>query len=487
MAGTSLARSAMVVFWLLSMATEVVAQDTVLFNFEEPASVKDWLPVKLPEVEKEQPAPQIAFIQASPEASGKALKITFSGGDWPVIGTTRVPVKGNWKAFQTLKAVLTVDRPSVAYFRICQGQPDDKPQQPRWEKTLILLPGRNEVTLLIRHGLSSAVIDPNKGDITSFHIGMFQPVAGQTLLVQNVRLSPDWPQPKTLGWYSPYNHDGYSAAVARDYQRTGVIPKFKVLGTNMETTDLRELAMRLKERWVKPEPKTIEQVQTDFKAQFEKIKQAHPRAVLAILRDGEKNWDPANPEQVYSGWKMVYLNSHGPDGPNRGRETTQTLQETVEAFMRHRSVLMRPDLSSIPQGATILAAKLVVTRATAKDLKMPEKPNLWVAEPCNRDWDETSANCYFFARGKHWKAVNGLYYGEDPDFWPVFLAHGPAGSGTVSVWDFAEALKFWQDSKHPNHGFFLHGDSNDYMRMYTSRAREVLQRPALLVIYDPKP
>ena len=57
---------------------------------------------------------------------------------------------------------------------------------------------------------------------------------------------------------------------------------------------------------------------------------------------------------------------------------------------------------------------------------MPEKPNLWVAEPCNRDWDETSANCYFYAKGKHWKGVSGLYYGADPDFWPVFLTPWPS-------------------------------------------------------------
>jgi hypothetical protein len=97
---------------------------------------------------------------------------------------------------------------------------------------------------------------------------------------------------------------------------------------------------------------------------------------------------------------------------------------------------------------------------------VPAKANLWVAEACNRDWDEASANCY----------------GKDPDFWPVFLAHGPAGGGVVSVWDFTGAVKFWQDGKRPNHGFFLHGDSNDYMRMYTHRAREIKQRPALLLI-----
>jgi hypothetical protein len=111
---------------------------------------------------------------------------------------------------------------------------------------------------------------------------------------------------------------------------------------------------------------------------------------------------------------------------------------------------------------------------------------MWVTEPCNRAWDEASANCYYYAKDKHWKGVSGLYYGEDPDFWPVFLSYGPAGGGAVSAWDFIEAVKFWQSGKHPNHGFFLHGDSNDYMRMYTPRAKEIKQRPAVMVIYEPK-
>jgi hypothetical protein len=139
------------------------------------------------------------------------------------------------------------------------------------------------------------VINPARGDITAFFIGMFQPEKGQTLLVSNVRLSADWPPPKTLGWYSPYNHDGYSAAAARAYQRTGAVPKFKVLGTDLEVADLPDLAKRLKDRWTKPAPRTIEQVEADFQADFAKLKRDHPRAVLAVLRDGEKSWDPTNP------------------------------------------------------------------------------------------------------------------------------------------------------------------------------------------------
>jgi len=465
-------------------------KDQALFRFEGEASATDWMPVKLPEIDKEQPPPTIEIV-AQPKSKagdtpvGKCLKITFAGGEWPTVATTKIPVAGNWKSYQTLKADVTVDRPSVAYFRIYQGKPDGKAPQPRWEKTMTLPAGRNDVTLMLRHGIGS--LDAARGDVTSFVIGMYRPEKGQTLLVGNVRLSPDWPPPKVLGWYSPYNHDGYSAAVANDYARTGAVTKFKVLGTDMEVESLADLSKQMKDKWVKPEPKTIEQVEADFKAEFDKLKRDHPAAVMAVLREGETGWNPADPDKAYEGWKAVYVNCHGPDGPNPGREKTPALSDTVEVFMRHRSVLMRADLASIPKHARILAAKLVVTRAFATDLKVPEKPNLWVAEPCNREWDAASANCYFYANGKHWKGVSGLYYGADPDFWPVFLTHGPAGGAAVSVWDFGEAVKFWMDDKHANHGFFLHGDSNDYMRMYTQRAKSPKQRPALMVIYDPKP
>ncbi len=472
-----------------------MAEDKVLFDFAAPSGVRDWAPVKLPELAKEQPAPKIEIVPAGDASAGAAsatagsrLKITFAGGDWPAVSTTKFLVAGNWKAYQTLKADLTVDHSCVAYFRICQGKPDEKGNQPHWEKTMILLAGRNEVTLTIRHGLG--VLDPGRGDLTSFVIGMFQPEKGQSLRVGNVRLSPDWPPPHVadpfLAWYSPYNHDGYSAAAAREYQRTRAVTRFKVLGADAEVGNSRDLAAGLKDKWTMPEPKTIEQVEAEFKAQLDKIKQSRPKAVDAVLRDGEKGWDPADPDKVYTGWKVVYLSCHGPDGPNPGRERTPTLYDTVEAFMRHRSVLMQADLSSIPKDATILAARLVVTRSLGNDLKPPAKPNLWVAEPCNRDWDAASANCYCYAKGKYWKAVSGLYYGEDPDFWPVFIAHGPAGGGAVSVWDFTEAVKFWFDGRHVNHGFFLYGDSNDYMSMYTPRVKDIKFRPALMVVYEPR-
>jgi hypothetical protein len=110
---------------------------------------------------------------------------------------------------------------------------------------------------------------------------------------------------------------------------------------------------------------------------------------------------------------------------------------------------------------------------------------MWVAEPCNRPWEEYEVNAYQYAKDKFWKAVGGMYYGDDPDFLPVYVAHGPGG-GQVSVWDFTEAVRFWTDGKHVNHGFMLHGDSFDYIKGFTREAPELKDRPAVLVVYVPR-
>ena len=157
--------------------------------------------------------------------------------------------------------------------------------------------------------------------------------------------------------------------------------------------------------------------------------------------------------------------------------------------MRHRSPLMRVDLTSVPPKSDILAARLVVVRTTDKYSKDhdPHRPNMWVAEACNRPWEETEVNAYEYSRGKFWRAVGGMHWdGPDPDFRPLYLAHGPS-QGRVSTWDFTHAVRHWSDGKHANHGFMLHGDSHDWIRAWYREAPNVKDRPALLVIYEPPP
>jgi hypothetical protein len=149
---------------------------------------------------------------------------------------------------------------------------------------------------------------------------------------------------------------------------------------------------------------------------------------------------------------------------------------------------MRVDLSSIPSGSQILAARLIVVRSSPLSAKRNAEmnPTMWVVEPCNRPWDEDEVNAFQYAKDRFWTRIGGCHWGEDPDFLPIFLAHGPS-QGKVSSWDFAEAVRFWTDGKHPNHGFMLHGDAQDYLASSPSReATAIKDRPAVLVIYEPK-
>jgi len=471
----------MVVLAFSTGAAEV--PDSLLFDFETPADLASWKEVKFPELKTEQPAPKVEMSQDGVTSGKSCLTITFDGGQWPMVGTTTIGIKGAWKEYQTIKADLTSERGGVAYLGIGQSKGDAKGQRPDWEKTLFLRPGRNEVTLLIRHGLGRTVIDPDNGEISSFLIGMYEPAKGQVLKVDNVRLSKEWPEPKVTGWNSPYNHDGYSAWAATDYAKTKALTVFKVAGTDLTAASLEDLSKGLKPSFVAPVEKSVAETETEFRGKFEELKKTNPGAVLAIFRDGEKGFDPANPEMVYAGWKNTYLNCHEPDGPNEGREAKGIKYDTVEAFMRHRRDLMQLEFSSIPKGSKILAARLVVSRVIEKNAE-PVKANLWVAEPCNREWSEEEANCYYYAKGKNWMAVSGMYYGEDADFSPVFLLHGPA-AGPANSWDFIEGVKYWVNEGHENHGFFLYGDSGDYMRISTRKAKEVGKRPAVLVAYVP--
>jgi hypothetical protein len=262
-----------------------------------------------------------------------------------------------------------------------------------------------------------------------------------------------------------------------------------VLGTDLVVESVQELGKKLEKQWVKPTERALDDIEEDIAAAFAKLKETHPKAVKAVFRDGEKGFDPVHPEKVYAGWKDAYWSSHGPDGLTLDRAENLGKRETHEIFMRHRSPLMQIDLSSIPVDSEILYSRLVIQRANknySKDNDPFARPTMWVAEPCNRPWEEYEVNAYQYAKDRYWKEIGGVYYGDDPDFLPVYIAHGQ-GLGAVNAWDFVHAVRYWTDGKHANHGFMLHGDSHDWLGNAWSReAKDIRNRPALHVVYVPK-
>lgn len=462
------------------------AEEKVLFDFEDDASVKDWAPLKI-EGSKlpgaNEPAPALDLAADGATLGKRALKITFGpstplgagGGRWPTVttapstplGAGAVPLAESWVAqkFATFKADVTVPRACLVGLRVLMEN-RKRDNGYTWAVTKICSPGRNEISQALGGWWTG--MEAKDGKITALDVFMYCPHKGESISVDNIRLSTE----------------------RLPAEKRAV--EFKVLGTEITAASVGDLLRKTREQWKPPVEKPIDQVEAEFRAKLEALKAAHPKAVLAIFREGEKGFDPAAPEKEYKGWMMRHINSHGPDCAIEGRASNSKGWGWLEAFMRHRSLLLRADLSVIPKGADILVAQLILTRNGPVDPKgdrTPLKPNMWVCEPVNRPWVEAEVNAYEYAKDKFWKTVGGMYVesyeGDDPDFFPVYIAHGPS-TGVVNAWDFTEALKWWIDGKHPNHGFFIHGDSTDYIGTLTCEAKDVKQRPTLMVIYEGK-
>lgn len=447
-------------------------KEKILFSFEDPAELKAWSVLEPSDPPGEKSKIDFQLATAGATQGKQSLQITFSGGTWPALTTTEIP--SEWTEWQAFHADVTVSRPGLIGFRVLQekssrggGWDDDVS---RWVKTQFLRPGQNTISADLHPNAWSALATKLEngrelGKVVRLEIFLYRPAAGETIFVDNIRLSSQ----------------RLPSAVLKKTD-------FKVLGTDHVVGDVQELGKKLASQWEEPAPQTVEQVERDFQATYKSLRKQHPRAVLAILRDGEKGVDPTRPDEVYAGWRDAYWSSHGPDSANVERATNKGKHASQEMFMRHRSPLMSVDLGSIPTGSTIHAAKLLLVRQkTPEKERSPSRPNMWVAEACNRPWQEYEVNAYEYARGKFWKEIGGRNYdGDDPNFLPLFLAYGPAQAG-CSTWDFTEAVRYWTDGKHANQGFMLHSDSHDWFIAWYREAPEQQNRPALLVIYEPAP
>jgi hypothetical protein len=444
------------------------AGDRVLFDFEDAAEAAAWVPVTAGKAA--EPAPKVERAAEHASTGRHSLKVTFAGGTWPTVGTTRVPE--DWTPWATFWAEVTVARPCVIGFTVMQegskrgGDWDGAVS--RWCTTAILTPGTHSLSAPLHPNEWSAIrpkLENGRvlGKCVSLEFFAYEPKDGDAVFIDNIRLTAvkePHAEPKT---------------------------EFRVLGTELTVTGVQDLGKRLAGQWKQPEPMTAARAEAAFRERFAGLKKAHPKAVLAVFRDGESGYDPRDPAKKYAGWADAYWSSHGPDSMTAERAANFGKSATQEVFMRHRSPLFRADLTSIPKGAVILAAEFLLVRAGQPGKEQhPNQPNMWVAEACNRPWVEAEVNAYRYAKEKFWKAYGGMHWaGIDSDFLPVYLAHGPGREG-CNVWDFTEAVRFWTDGKHANYGFMLHGDSKDWFKAYFREAERAADRPALLVAYEPR-
>lgn len=452
------------------------APPALLCDFEQPAEIAAFDNLVIPGAKTKEPPVKVEAASDHATSGKQCLKLTFAGGKWPAVSTDRVDQR--WLDYQTFEADVFVSRPCLIGFTVIQekskrGDGWDEGIS-RWTKTALLQAGENHIAGTLPQP-NDYSLHAKWGKVMSFEIFLYQPHAGEVVYLDNLRLTNDKVPPRAKTTFT---------VAGTDWSLTGATSADAVI----------ELGKRLRDRWYKPATRTAAEIEEEFRAQYLTLKRQHPKAVLAILRDGEKGFDPQDPEQVYAGWRDVYFTSHGPDALYEPRAESKGASASQEVFMRHRSPLMRVDFSSIPAGSEILSARLMLVR-TGEGLgeHNPEKnPTMWVVEPCTRPWVEQEANAFEFAKDKFWQQVGGMAWGTgsprrgaDRDFEPVFLAYGPSQLKT-SCWDFATAVRYWTSGEHANHGFMFHGDSKDYLTAFTREAKEIADRPCVMVVYVPK-
>ena len=173
----------------------------VLFDFESEDDVKAWSPLaiegsKLPGAK--EPAAKLDLSAEGATSGKRALKVTFDGGTWPTITTAAVPVAENWVAlkFQTFKADVTVSRPCLVGFRVLMEN-RKRDNGYTWAVTKICRPGKNELAQALGGwwtGMEAPSSDgkkPGDGKITGLDFFMYDPHPGESVFVDNVRITTD--------------------------------------------------------------------------------------------------------------------------------------------------------------------------------------------------------------------------------------------------------------------------------------------------------
>src|SRR5436190_232972 len=150
---------------------------------------------------------------------------------------------------QTLAVEVTVARPCLVGFQAVQEK--SKRDEgwdgliSRWSRTFFLQPGKNELRTSLEDPSGNGYgLNPKKyGNVTALEIFFYAPHAGETVSVANLRLLREKTPPLP--------------AAAR----------FKVAGTSIEAANVRELGKQLKDKWAKPEPKSVDQIEAEFTQQ----------------------------------------------------------------------------------------------------------------------------------------------------------------------------------------------------------------------------
>jgi len=410
-------------------------------------------------------------------SGSKSLKLTFHRGELPGVYTESIPF-GDWAQYQTLCADLFLQRDSLVVFRALQEKSTRENgwdgYMGRFERAALMKRGHHTMVALLKNK-GDHRFRPTYGSVVRFEIALYDSIEGESIFVDNVRLSRHRPDARDI----PLSQQ-------KDYMPTqGQL--FEVMGKDYKVKDLADLSDRLKASWEEPVERSVQEVETSFLKKYQDVVEKHPKAKLAILRNGQEGYDAADMSKAYQGWDDTYISCHEPESMLMvSGAAFHGNTPMYEMFMRHRSALMRIDLSHLPRDSKIHHASLLVCRTERVEPSRSHlNQNLWVVELCNRPWVEDEANAFQYAKHKYWNNYSGKKWdGENPDSLPIYAAHSP-GQGQANVWDMTEITRQWVEKSISNHGFWLYGDSKDWLlSAHYSESHDAPKRPALLIIYE---
>jgi len=498
---------AVVLLVMAGVAAVAPADEAVLFDFEDDGDLVDWSPLKLADPKARGAGEPPAKIELSTEGatSGRrALKLTFAGGKYPTVVCTRAPHPEMWFGYKTFRADVTVPRECAVVFRFVYEKTSRKwgwtSNHSRRVKIARCEKGRNAIVDYIRFPGSEKAL----GKPVTLEIYMLRPRKGESIAIDNIRLSTERPDHTTPFRERNPHYVGEDLGRNARYPWYPMPHKLRILGENLTVTSARRLGDLKKRLWKRPTVTSLEEIEGNWRKLYADIRRTHPGALFAVFRQGDKGFDPKHPEKVFGGWEDCYMLAHDP-----GHQFERVLGEApgkqprTEVFVHRRSTLWRIDLSSIPKGSNILAARFVFAKAywgkeeNWAKLKpgdayydfSPLKPTLYIAMPVNRPWVENEASGFEWARDRFWKETCAMSWdGDDPDLLPIVLAYGGTGLN-FGEWNFTRLVDYFVNGDRPNWGFTLACPSGYFHNnsVWTSEAPVLKNRPALMVIYESRP
>ena len=138
----------LVVFFLACAAGAKEPASVVLYDFEAKDAVEGWENLVLQQSKEQEPAVKLEQATEHATAGKQSLKLTFAGGNWPTVTTTKVD--DAWLRYQTFQADVFATRACLVGFTVFQeksqrGEGWD-PLISRWTKTALLQKGENHIT-----------------------------------------------------------------------------------------------------------------------------------------------------------------------------------------------------------------------------------------------------------------------------------------------------------------------------------------------------